>query len=63
MDGATTRWQSGQVVGEQLTWLWQTTPTIIVATAAMSMTVTITRQILVWPNMLEAGFEVSKCLG
>ena len=55
-DGAITIWQSGQVLGEQLTWLWQTTPTVITASAAMSVMVTATRQMLFCPDMFEAYF-------
>lgn len=46
----------GQVLGVQLTWVWQTTPKAIVSIAAMSTIGTTTRQTLVRPGISEAVF-------
>jgi hypothetical protein len=56
-DGAMTMWQSGQVLAEQSWWLWQTIPTVIVSTAAMSTIGTTTRHNLVLPGMQEGHFR------
>ena len=62
-EGATTRWQIGQVLGVQSVCVWQTTPMVITSTAAMSTTGTITRQIVVRPGMQYAQFEGIETLG
>jgi len=45
------------VLAERSTWLWHTTPKAIVSIAAMSTIGITTRQILVWPGILEAELE------